>query len=129
MTAVNQKTGFGLPTAIFIILIMSLIAIVITRQSQVSAELYSRNFLSTQALLAAEAGIELNLTELTRTNGSCLTTNPITFSTTGLQGCSATFVCQSQSVDGITFTDVTSTGTCGQGIDASARRIRVKFWL
>lgn len=123
----KRVKGFGLPTAIFIIVIMSLIALVVTRQSQISAELYGRNYISTQALLAAQAGIELNLTELTRTGSSCLS-SPINLTNAGLQDCAVGVVCQTQSVSGLTFTEVTSTGRCGQNDFASQRQIRVKYW-
>lgn len=124
---VKKVAGFGLPTAIFIIVIMSLIALVVTRQSQISSELYGRNYISTQALLAAQAGIELNLTELTRTGSSCLG-SPINLTNAGLQDCAVGVVCQTQSAGGLTFTEVTSTGSCGQNDFASQRQIRVKYW-
>lgn len=126
--AFNDEKGVGLPTAIFVILIMSVVAIVVSRFSLSSSESFSRSYLSAQAFYAAEAAIHINLAELERTGGgegNCI--SPVNFVSTGLVGCESTVTCQDQSAMSLNFTELTSVGQCGVGVDASFRTLRVQF--
>lgn len=124
----NRQRGFLLPVALFIIVVMGFAALALTRttsQTNVSAV---QELVSTQALYAAESGVQTGLSELfypdasdrDDVDGRCDNLN-LVLDFSGVQGlniCSVEVQCD-RVEDGVY--QLSSRGSCGSG-DISARR-------
>ncbi len=54
-----KQSGISLPVALFIITIMSLIAVAVNQLNETSSQSYGQNILSTRASYASESGVQL----------------------------------------------------------------------
>lgn len=125
----GSQKGLGLPLAIFIILIMSLIAVAVNKISESSAESYIQSLLTSRVFYAAESGIQLKLNAVLGAS-PCVcgaTSQSFDFSSAGLSGCTAEVTCSSFTLaGGSTYCTLTSQGSC---IGSDAQRtveVRVK---
>lgn len=108
-----KQSGLGLPVAIFIITIMSIIAVAINRINEASSQSYSQNVLSTRSFYAAESGAQLRAEVVLRTLPcSCGVNATYNFSVSGLNACRAVTSCDEFVANGDTFCTVTSIGSC-----------------
>lgn len=124
-----QKTaGFSLPVAIFIIVILALIAVAMNRLSETGSQSYISALLSSRAFYAAESGMQLSMIEVLDTPVcSCSGVSNISYTVTGLLGCSATISCDDTLVvNGDTYCTVTSRGVCGGSNAQRTVEVRVK---
>lgn len=125
----SKQAGIGLPATIFIITIMSLIAVAVNRLNDVSAMSFSQNVLSARAFYAAESGAQLRAsTVLTGPPCSC-GANPsvqFSFNVPGLSLCQADTVCNSFDANGETYCTVVSTGQCDGGNSQRSIEVRLK---
>lgn len=125
-----KQSGFGLPTALFVILVMILIVAAINTLNQINADTYGRQWLSLRAFYAAESGANLaatyHLSDLTAPTCNNSFVNSLNLSGNGLNGCAINIACEQQTEDGEEFFTLTSTGQCGQGPDQTTRIIQIR---
>lgn len=129
----NQtQKGFGLPSALFLIVVMVLIIASINQLNEMNAQAYGREWLSQRAFYAAESGAQLaatyalNSSESTPTcNGTFI--NNLALTTPGLSSCTINVGCGTQTVSSETFITLTSTGQCGSGPDRTTRIVQVRL--
>ena len=127
-----KQAGLGLPSALFLIVVMMLIVASINQLNELNAEAYGREWLSQKAFYAAESGAQagavfiLNGSETAPTcNASFI--NNLTLSTAGLSSCSVSVSCNTQTVSSETYLTLTSTGQCGSGPDQTTRIVQVRL--
>jgi len=131
----EKERGFGLPFAIFVVVILAMIAAAITQLETDSAESVVFDVQSTRAFLAAQSGAQIGLNALfppgvsaSNCTHSYFSSSPsITFASSGLEGCTALVSCGVSSVAGDDYFTVSSLGSCGAGLDLAQRRIEVKI--
>ena len=124
-----KQGGLGLPVALFIIVIMSLIAIAVNQIGASSSQSYSQNVLSTRAFYAAESGAQLRAENtLTPTACACSGGADVTynFTVTGLNQCSAVTNCTSFSANGNTYCTIVSIGRCNNTVAERTVEVRLK---
>lgn len=124
----HRQTGAGLPVAIFIITVLSLLVLGMARLQQSSGEAVSLQIQSQRAFFAAESGVQTRLDGIFATldagNAPSCPSKITTFNASGLSGCSATFDCSADPANG-RFT-LASTGTCGGGAELASRTVEVR---
>lgn len=124
-----KQRGLGLPVALFIIVIMSLIAIAVNQLGASSGQSYSQNVLSTRAFYAAESGAQLRAedtlspTACVCNGGADVTYN---FAITGLNQCSAATNCTSFSANGNNYCTIVSIGRCHNTTAERTVEVRLK---
>ncbi len=131
----KRQKGVGLPAALFIIVILALLAIAITELEQSTAAGVSINVQSSRAFYAAESALQAALVELFPVNTgdptipadptACVTPS-VSFTTPGLAGCTGTVQCSIDVVDGESYFTLRSTGTCGSGGKQAIRAVEVR---
>ena len=125
-----RQTGFSLPLALFIIVVLGLLATVLYRVIAMNQLSVVQETLSARAFLAAESGAQAGMLRLFPISGaaaSCSGSPGISqsFSSNGLVGCDVTLVCNSLLVDGELYYQMTSTGVCRAGNLRASRAIEV----
>lgn len=129
-----KQQGFGLPMALFVITVL---AVIISSMASLQNNAASSGALQVQAhraLFSADSGIEASLNILIPPDGSlgqACATSPFysqTFASTviGLQGCSVAVTCSVITVAADDYYTLTSTGSCGSGVDLSTRTLEVR---
>jgi len=109
----SKQAGFGLPVAIFIITIMSIIAVAINRLNEASSQTYGQNVLSTRSFYAAESGAQLRAqSALVGSPCTCGADKIYQFSVAGLASCQASTECTSFVANAETFCTIISVGSC-----------------
>jgi len=125
-----KNKGFGLPVAIFVITVLAMIVLAITRMDEASSLSFGQNFYSVKAFYAAESGAQIALSKRFSSSGvGVACANPIytqTFTTVGLEGCSVAVSCDSKTVGGQNYYTFQSTGVCGAGDEQTKRTIEVR---
>lgn len=133
----NQRTarqrGFGLPFAIFVLVILGLVGLAIAELEQTSAEGVVFDVQSTRAYLAAQSGAELGLNRLLPplasqrdcTDGFFSAGPSVSFVDPGLEACAATVSCRVDVIGGQDYFTLTSRGVCGSGFERAERVIEV----
>lgn len=124
----KKQQGLGLPIAIFIIVIMSLIAVAVNQITAAGSKSYVQNVISTRAFYAAESGTQLKLNDVVvATPCACGTTNQtFTLTLPGLNGCQAVTVCNELTVGTDTYCTISSTGSCDGSNAIRQIEVRVK---
>jgi len=127
----NQK-GLGLPSALFIILVMVLIVAGINQINEMNASAYGREWLSMRAFYAAESGAQSAAVHALNSGQSMPTCNAafissVTPNVTGLQDCSISVTCENHIIASETYYTFTSTGQCGVGSDIATRIVQVRL--
>lgn len=126
-----KQSGFGLPTALFVILVMILIIAAINTLNQISADTYGRQWLSLKAFYAADTGANLAasyyLSDLTAPACSNNFIDNLNLSSNGLNQCVVNVSCVQQVEDGNNYYTLTSVGQCGQGADITQRSIQIRL--
>ncbi len=129
-----RQSGLGLPSAIFVIVILSMMAIAITELDANSSEAVVFDVQSTKAFLAAQSGVQLGLNRLyppgqaasNCSNPYFSATPSISFGTTGLDDCTATVSCAEDIVGGVSYYTLNSLGQCGTGPGLAQRAVEVR---
>jgi MSHA biogenesis protein MshP len=128
-----SQRGLGLPSALFLILIMILIVGAINQLNDMSAAAYGREWLGMRAFYAAESGAQLSAVyQLTpEVSPACTSTfiSNLNLTATGLNECHVSVVCEEIIVNAKSYITLTSTGVCGTGIDAAKRVIQIRLAL
>lgn len=123
----KNQTGLGLPAAIFIITIMSLIAVAVNRINESTSQSFSQNVLSARAFYAAESGAQLR-TQAALSGPTCSCGSDVTyqFTVVGLASCQATTVCTSFIANTETYCTILSAGSCDGGNGVREIEVRIK---
>ena len=128
------QAGAGLPLAIFLITVMTLIVVTIAQLQQATGEMESLDIQSSRAFYAAESGAQLALTRIIPKDpddpvDTAACTSALyqqTFSSGSLDGCEVTVDCEPASSSEGPVATVSSVGSCGAGIDQAQRKIEVR---
>jgi MSHA biogenesis protein MshP len=124
----QSQRGFSLPVAIFILVIMALIATAAVAILNKGLGGASQEILSTRAFYSAESGAQFVLNQLFPLNGgaaNCAASSNLNFSSSGLNNCSASMSCNSTTIGSDTYYVISSTGNCNTGDIVSVRQIQV----
>lgn len=134
--SVGRQSGFGLPVAIFVVVVLALVIAAMSQLQQSSSEGSSLQLQSQRAFYAAESGLQLSLNLLLPPDGSTGKNCSISpfyardfsslSSSYGLRGCSVRVECQSLAVSSELYFTLTSTGSCGSGTDHARRTTEVR---
>ena len=111
-----KQQGLGLPSAIFLILVMALIV----------AAIHQLNELNAKAFYAAESGAQAATGRILSDGGACGNYNQ-TLTAPGMSNCSFQSTCDEHMINAETFNTITSTGLCGSGVDQATRIIQVRI--
>jgi len=114
------QRGFSIVLALFIILVGGLLAGALINTNSISADAVAREVLSSRALLAAESAAQRAAQGALGVAGNCAIGN-----WNVVAGCTASAVCNTNTVAGDDYTTITATGTCGVGNNLAVRRIEV----
>ncbi len=154
----KKQDGFLIPLALFILIVMSLFALVLSRNTIQTSTSATLEMISTQAFYAAESGGQRGMQNLFFPDASsrqvvdtrCAALNGnYAFTVTGLNNCSAVVTCTCLYPDNtacapataanysttaaanklISFYRVSSVGTCGSGTLRSVRTIEAGSFL
>ena len=121
------QQGFGLPMALFVIVVLSFLLLSLTQLERSTAEGFSISLQSTRAFYAAESGAEIAMHQLfpppNGTASCAAVTSFHSFDRPGLAGCSASLQCVQDVVDSSPYFTVTSTGRCGASADGAERSV------
>jgi MSHA biogenesis protein MshP len=122
-----RQLGLGLPVALFIIVIMSLIAVAVSRLTDAGGQAFTQNLLSSRAFYAAESGAQLR-TKNVLVGPPCVCDANLTYNfvVTGLNSCSAETSCSSLVANGETYCTITSIGRCDNSAAERTVEVRVK---
>lgn len=120
------QRGLGLISAIFLILVVAVLAVGIASLVRTASVAFAQDVLSTRALLAAQSGAELGLNRLYAPvgTGSC-TNRSFALSGAGQNGCTATVTCTTTVVNGAPYYSLESRGRCDAG-EVAERRLVVR---
>ena len=138
----KRQRGFLIPLALFIVVVMGLLALALARITTQTTLASAQEFLSLQAFYAAESGAQRGMHELfppgaierLGVNGRCEGFSE-TMTFTGVQGlssCSAEVSCECAScapIDPTSFYTITSVGRCGEGVIRAERVIKVGSYM
>jgi len=125
----NKHKGFSLPAAIFILVIMAIVAAALVSIFDKGNKGITQEVLSTRAFYTAESGAQYVMGQLFSLSGAaaiCSNTSSLTFNATGFAGCSSSMSCSSRTVSGDVYYTVSSTGTCSTGSDIAVREIELQ---
>jgi MSHA biogenesis protein MshP len=124
----KYQQGFSLPVAIFILVVMALVAVAAVSIMQTGQSGVSNDVMSTRAFYAAESGAQQALQQLFPLSGGAAACNASvnqSYSTDGLNNCSSTTTCSSQLVNGKNYYILNSTGICASGDIQAVRQVEV----
>src|SRR5690606_21486983 len=97
-TIAARQQGLGLPAAIFVILILALIAVAVTELEQSGVQAKTYEIMSTRAFFAAESGAQAAVNRLLPPGGTpaACTANffSANYTVAGLNGCSSAVSCR-----------------------------------
>jgi MSHA biogenesis protein MshP len=118
----------GLVGVIFLIVVVALLALAMTRMLEVDAKIYSYEILSLKAFYAAESGAQLGANRVFPPTGASVCANQtFTFTDFALGHCTATVTCQSLDVSGQTYYALESEGLCTGGDVLARRTVQVRL--
>ncbi|MCB1662879.1 MAG: pilus assembly PilX N-terminal domain-containing protein [Pseudomonadales bacterium] len=133
-----RQAGFSLPIAVFILVIMALLAVGIAQLSSRSNLSATHEELSNRAFYAAESGASWAMSRLffnasgpadsTHSNLECTAigaSSNLSFSQAGLYSCSAVVSCVSQSGSNASYYTINSQGSCGSGQVQAIRKLEI----
>jgi len=124
----TSQKGFSLPIAIFILVIMALIATAAVSIFTKSLDSVNQEVLSTRAFYSAESGAQQVLGQLFPLGGgaaNCAATLSLNFNSTGLNNCQANMTCSAVTIGAETFYTINSIGTCNTGDTTTIRQIQI----
>jgi len=127
----SKQTGAGLPIAIFIVTVLSLIVLSMSQLQQSAGKAISLQIQSQRAFFAAESGAQLVLARIMPADKSdpvtCPETLPdpidVSFSAGGLANCTASISCKALNP----VVTIESNGSCGAGIDMASRTVKISL--
>lgn len=125
----KSQTGLGLVGAVFVIVVVALLAVAMAKMLEADKLSQSFETLGLKAFLAAESGAQLGVNRLLAPDGvgACVTTTE-SLEANSLRFCTADISCGLMTSGGETFYTITSRGSCRAGdlIASRALEIRVR---
>lgn len=117
----NVQRGIGLPAAIFVITLMSLIAAAVFSLVNQNAQTYAEEIDLARAFYAAESGAGFGMNTIFppeeypgySNSPRCGITTTYTFVVDGLNQCTAEVACSTVTDSGNTYATIQSKGSCG----------------
>lgn len=130
----QKQHGLGLPTALFVIIIMILIVTGINQINELNATAYGREWLSMRAFYAAESGAQSAAVHALNAGQAMPACNAgfisgVTPNVEGFLGCQINVSCATHVIASETYYTFTSTGQCGTGPDQATRIVQVRLQL
>ena len=127
----NKQAGAGLPIALFIITVLSLIVLGMSQLQESSGQSISLQIQSQRAFYAAESGAQVAVRNALVNNTCATGPTTLSFDTPGLSTCRAFVTCNSipdteLSTGETTVYSIESSGQCGVGADQATRVIEVR---
>lgn len=127
----SYQKGLGLPSALFLILVMILIVAAINQINEHSASAYGREWMSMRAFYAAESGAQLaavyQLTSEPSPSCNAGFISDLNITAAGLSSCRISVACEEKIVSAKSYFTLTSTGVCGTGVDAATRAVQIRL--
>jgi len=123
---INAQGGFATAAAIFLIVVLALLATGMVQILTTSHTTLSQEYTSARAYMAARSGLQWGMYQAVYGGGGTAT---VTFSAGALGGTQASVSTSSASIDGNTFYIIDASGSYGSSSDAeySLRRLRLRF--
>lgn len=135
-SGLQSQRGIGVPAAVFVITILSLLAVAINELVSQNSETFQEEVLLTRAFYAAESGAGFALNALfppeefpqyqsNPANNAICDAGPREYELVadGLNGCEISVTCEiDATVDGVEYYTITSVGTCS----AVTRTVQVR---
>jgi len=130
---ITKQKGSAIVVAIFVIVIMALLASALVRMQNSSSEAIVYEVMGTRAYSAAQTGIQWQLTEIFPLNTATVTLcsdniiEPDISNVSGLENCWFEITCNSAiNHDGVQYYNVKSTGSCHVAGIETSRTIQVE---
>ena len=126
----HRQRGFSLTMALFVIVVLGLLAAVLYRTVAIGNLSVTQEVLSARAFQAAESGAQAGMVRLFPISGGAGLCNGSPginqgLTASGLSQCSVNLICSSTVIDGVAHYQMTSTGTCSAGSLRATRVIAV----
>ena len=123
---IRAQGGFAIAAAIFLIVVLALLATGMVQILTTSHTTLSQEYTSARAYMAARSGLQWGMYQAVYGGGGTAT---VTFSAGALGGTQASVSTSSASIDGNTFYIIDASGSYGSSSDAeySLRRLRLRF--
>ena len=129
----TSQRGVSLVMAVFIIVVLSLLAAALIRILSAGEESVAREVLSTRAFLTAQSGAQLRLSDIFTGGVACTNTCPTTgaqnyggFGNSNWLNCEASVsCCRVQPAGGDIHYRIVSTGRCGPAGERAARVVEI----
>jgi len=135
----SRQRGFLIPLSLFIVVVMGVLALVVSRTGSHSQRGFTQELLGVQAFYAAESGAQRGMqalffpdaSDISEADNRCVTLNQIySFSAVdGLNLCEAQVTCTHSSSPASSFYTLTSIGRCGSDSFFAERSIQVGSYL
>lgn len=130
LCANHSPRGFSLPLALFILVVLGLLAAVLYRTIAIGNLSVAQEALSARAFLAADSGAQAGMMRVFPINGAvsvCTGGAGInqTLTGTGFNNCTVNLVCSSQTVNSDIHYTLTSTAICTAGNLRASRVVQV----
>lgn len=123
-TSKRHQCGLGIVAAIFLIMVVAILATAIVRTVRTSADTRALEVLSQHAFLVAESGAQLGVRRVyPRTGAGVCAGQTVTFTSLQYPYCDATVACAETVVQGRSFYAIESRGRCDDGGDFVAERV------
>ena len=129
----NKQKGSAIVIAIFVIVVMALLAAGLVKILSASAESVAYEVIGTRAYAAAQTGAQWQLLEIfphnSNTSTACKSNiiEPDLSNVEGLRFCTVTVACDDNGVfDGTTYYVITSTGQCSFGGVITSRTVEIE---
>jgi len=131
----SQQRGVSIIFALFVVTVIGLLSAGLLQLTQTDSAANSGELLAFRAFMAAESGLQNKMTALyppstpEQVDVTQCVDSALTFSTPGLQYCSANLSCVNFNVADVEYFRITSTGVCQVGNDptqAGQRQIRIE---
>lgn len=121
------QQGLGLVGAVFVIVVVALLAVAMAKMLEADKLSQSYEVLGLKAFLAAESGAQLGVNRLLapESAGACVNLNQ-SFTATSLRFCRAEISCGLMNSGGETFYTITSRGFCSAGDLLASRALEVR---
>ncbi len=127
-----KQQGLGLPSALFLILVMVMVVAAINQLNEMNASAYGREWLSMRAFYAAESGAQISAVYVLNSAQVMPTCdvnfiNAFNFPGNVLSSCILNVECSIQTVASQDYITLTSNATCGSGVDAATRIVQIRL--
>ena len=117
----------GLVSAIFLILVVGVLVVAITRMVRTSGDAFAQDVMNHRAFLAAESGAQLGLNRVFAPEGAGSCGAWVwDLSDAGLPNCQASVTCSAEVVAPDTYYTLNSAGRCDVGGFVAERRLLVR---